>query len=137
MSSIVTNVTCLLLLLHPSHSQKRKCKFALRPSHKEHLEPEEDTFLKNLYQFMQERNTPISRLPTLGFKEREFIIYTFIFTLFYSTSIDVTIRINMFKTSITITFFTSLVLESFLEKSNVSSIHYDMLPRLCKCVICF
>ena len=54
--------------------QKRKCKFALRPSHKEHLEPEEDAFLKSLYQFMQDRNTPISRLPTLGFKEREFIV---------------------------------------------------------------
>ena len=41
----------------------------LKPSDKEQLDAEEEIFLKKLYSFMKKQNTPIVRLPTLGFKE--------------------------------------------------------------------
>ena len=40
-----------------------------------------------------------------------------------------------FKAHFQLNFFSCLVLKSFCKKSNLSSIHYNMLARLCKCVI--
>ena len=40
-----------------------------------HLPENKSEFLDLLYQFMRKRNTPIGRIPSLGFKKRKFVVW--------------------------------------------------------------
>ena len=41
----------------------------LLPPGKDKIPAHEETFLRRLYNYMRDNNTPIGRIPTLGFKE--------------------------------------------------------------------
>ncbi|XP_030057514.1 AT-rich interactive domain-containing protein 5A isoform X2 [Microcaecilia unicolor] len=49
--------------------EKRPSKKKAEDKQLDHEREEEQTFLVNLYKFMKERNTPIERVPHLGFKQ--------------------------------------------------------------------
>ena len=54
----------------------------------------------------------------------------------YDVSVPASLRTKEeSNNSLNYVYITRLVSESFNEKSNMSRIHYDMLARLCKCVL--
>ena len=50
-------------------SQRIQNRNGINPTPKSNMSDEERVFLKNLYKFMATRNSPIDRLPSLGFKQ--------------------------------------------------------------------